>query len=68
MRPIPEEDAIKFATLHLDGAAHESWYHGLVTLGHSSINTYNELTNKLIERFDTKDLEVKFQGLAQIKQ
>lgn len=60
---MPEEDAIKFATLHLDGAAHEWWYHGLVTLGHSSIVTYNEFTNKFIERFDTKDPEVKFHEL-----
>lgn len=68
LRPMSEEDAIKFTTLHLDEAAHEWWYHGLVTLGHSSIVTYNEFTNKLIERFDTKDPEVKFCELAQLKQ
>ncbi|XP_059075207.1 uncharacterized protein LOC131875183 [Cryptomeria japonica] len=65
---MTKEDAIKFATLHLDGAANEWWYHGLVTLGHNLIATYNEFTNKLIKRFDTKDPEVRFRELAQLKQ
>ena len=39
-----EIDAIKLATLHLDGEAHEWWYHGLVTLGHSSIPSYLDFT------------------------
>jgi hypothetical protein len=29
-----ETEAISFATLHLEGEAHEWWHHGLVTLGH----------------------------------
>ena len=33
LNPMTETDAIKLATLHLDGEAHEWWYHGLVTLG-----------------------------------
>ena len=67
LRPMPEEDAIRFATLHLEGAAHEWWYHGLVTLGHNLITTYEEFTNRLIERFDVKDPEVSFRELAQLK-
>ena len=58
LRPMPEEDAIRFCTLHLEGVAHEWWYHGLVTLGHNLITTYEEFTNKLIERFDVKDSKV----------
>lgn len=54
LRPMPEEDAIKFATLHLDGVAHKWWYHGLATLGHNLITTYVEFINKLIERFDLR--------------
>lgn len=68
LRSMPEEDAIKFATLHLDGVAHEWWYHGLVTLGHILVNTYAEFTNKMIKIFDTKFPEVKFRELAQLKQ
>lgn len=68
LRPMEEEEAIKFAMLHLDGVAHEWWYHGLVTLGHRSITTYDEFTNKLIERFEKKDPEVHFRELAQLKQ
>ena len=55
-----EVDAIKLATLHLDGEAHKWWYHGLVTLGHSSITSYLDFTQRLIERFDQKDLEIHF--------
>ena len=68
LRPMPEEDAIRFSTLHLEGAAHEWWYHRLFTLGHNLTTTYEEFTNRLIERFDVKDLEVSFGELAQLKQ
>jgi len=39
-----EADAVKFAMLHLEGEAHEWWYHGLVTLGHSNITSYMDFT------------------------
>lgn len=35
-----EANAIQFATLHLEGEAHEWLYHGLVTLGHANITSY----------------------------
>ena len=63
-----ETDAIKLATLHLDGEAHEWWYHRLVTLGHNTITLYPDFTQRLIERFDQKHLEVHFRELAQLKQ
>ena len=63
-----EAGAIKLAMLHLDGEAHEWWYHGLVTLGHSSITSYLDFTQRLIERFDRKDPEIHFQELAQLRQ
>jgi hypothetical protein len=65
---MTEVEAIKLATLHLDGEAHEWWYHGLVTLGHSSITLYLDFTQRIIERFDRKDLEIHFRELAQFKQ
>lgn len=68
LRPMLEEDAIRFATLHLEEAAHEWWYHKLITLGHNLITTYDEFTNRLIERFDVKDPEVNFHELAPLKQ
>jgi hypothetical protein len=34
LNQMTESEAISFATLHLEGEAHEWWYHGLVTLGH----------------------------------
>ena len=66
--PMIEIDAIKLATLHLDGEAHEWLYHKLVTLGHNTITSYTDFTQRLIERFDRKDPEVHFRELAQLKQ
>lgn len=65
---MTKDDTIKFATLHLEGITHEWWYHGLVTQGHSLIDTYDEFYKILIERFDRKDLEVYFRELVQLKQ
>ena len=45
-----ETDAIKLATLHLDEEAHEWWYHELVTLGHNTITSYPDFTQRLIEQ------------------
>ena len=53
-----EAYAIKLATLHLDGEAHEWWYHRLMTLGHANITSYLQFTVRLIERFDRKDPEI----------
>jgi hypothetical protein len=55
LNPMTEAKAIKFTTLHLDGEAHEWWYHGLVTMGHANITSYLDFTQKLMERFDKKD-------------
>jgi len=67
LNQMTEEKAIKLATLHMDGEAHEWWYHGLVTMGHNSFS-YIEFTQRLIERFDRKDLELRFRELAQLRQ
>ncbi|XP_059065756.1 uncharacterized protein LOC131857345 [Cryptomeria japonica] len=68
LRPMIERDAIKFATLHLDGTAHEWWHNGLITLQHDEITTYQEFADLLVERFDKKDPESYFRELAQLKQ
>jgi hypothetical protein len=38
LNQMTKTEAINFATLHLEGEAHEWWHHGLVTLGHSHIH------------------------------
>jgi hypothetical protein len=35
LNPMREIDAIKFATMYLEGKAHDWWYHGLTTQGHN---------------------------------
>jgi len=44
LNPMREMDAIKFATMYLEGKAHDWWYHGLTTLGHNQIVAYTEFT------------------------
>jgi hypothetical protein len=65
---MTQVEEIKFSTLHLDGEAHEWWYHGLVTLGHANITSYEDFTQRLMEIFDKKDPEIHFRELAQLRQ
>ena len=67
LNPMKEADAIRFATLHLEGDAQEWWYHGLITLGHIDITSYQEFTQRLLERFERKDLELHFRELAHLR-
>ena len=55
-------------SLHIDGEAIEWWFHGMKTLGHDQVVTYEEFTRKLIERFDRRDLDISFRDLAHIRQ
>ena len=66
LNPMTKAVAIKLATLHLDEEAHEWWYHGLVTLGHNTITSYSDFTQRFMERFDKRDLEIHFRELAQL--
>lgn len=68
LNPLPETDAIRFATLHLEGGAQEWWYHGMITLDHSHITSYTEFTRRLLERFEKKDSKLHFRELAHLRQ
>jgi hypothetical protein len=65
---MTETKAISFTILHLEGEAHEWWHHGLVTLGHNHITSYREFIERLMDRFDMRDLEIHFMDLAQLRQ
>jgi hypothetical protein len=62
LNPMREMDAIKFATMYLEGKAHDWWYHGLTTLGHNQIVAYIEFTQRLIDRFDQGGSRATLQG------
>ena len=64
LNPMTESKVISFATLHLEGEAHEWWYHGLVTLGHNHFTSYLEFKERLMERFDWRDLKLHFRDLT----
>lgn len=65
---MEEENAIKYATLHLLGKAHDWWFHEVTTLGHGQITSYRDFTQKLIDRFDREDHELHFKEITQMKQ
>ena len=65
---VPEMEVIKIAALHLEGEAHDWWFHGLSTLGHSNVTAYSKFTRILVDRFGRRDLEAPFMGLAKLKQ
>ena len=65
---MPEEEAIKFTTLHLEGITHEWWHHGMVTLVHVQIISYAEFIERLIDLFDKKDPKLNFKEFAQLKE
>lgn len=58
IRPMSEVEAIKYVMLHLEGDSHDWWYHGMVTLQHNQVTSYQDFVDKLLERFDQKDPEV----------
>jgi len=59
-----ETEEFKFSTIHLDGEAHEWWYHGLVMLGHANIRSHEDFTHRLMDQFDKKDMKIHFKELA----
>lgn len=46
LSPMTEEEAIKFAILHLEDLAHEWWHHGIVTQEFGQVNSYADFTQK----------------------
>ena len=65
---MTERDVIKLATLHLDGEANDWWFHGIKTIGHDQVTTYEEFTRRLIEIFERRDPGISFRELAHVKQ
>ena len=61
-------EAIKIVALHLEGEAHDWWFHGISTLGNANVTTYSEFTQRLVERFDRRYPEEPFIELAKLKQ
>jgi len=62
-----KKKVIKYATLNLDGEAHEWWYRGIVTLGKISITSYLDFTQGIMDQFDKKDPKFHFRELIQLR-
>ena len=57
-------DAIRYATLNLEGTTHDWWSRGMVTLQHNQVTSYQDFVDKLVERFDKKYMETFFHDIA----
>ena len=63
-----EREVINMATLHLDGESNEWWLHGMNTLGHDQVTTYEEFTRTLIDRFERRYPGISFREIVHVKQ
>lgn len=48
--------------------AYDWWHYGLVTQGHELLRSYRDFNDRLIARFDRKDVELYYRDLAQLRQ
>lgn len=53
---MTELETIKMATLHMEGEAHNWWFHGLATLGHVNVTSYEDFTRRVVEHFDQREI------------
>ena len=60
--------SIKLEALHIDGEDNDLWFHGMNTLGHDQVFTYEEFTWRLAKIFDRRDPDIAFRELAHIRQ
>lgn len=63
INPMDEEKGLQNMTMCLDGVAYEWWHHGLITLGHNEVTTFQEFIQKMLKRFEQKNMEY-FKELA----
>ena len=68
LNPMVEMDPIKLVSIHIYGGAIYWWFHGMKTLGHDQVVTYEEFTRKLTKRFDRRDPDISFWDLQHIRQ
>lgn len=53
---------------NLDGMAYDWWHHGLITQRHALVSTFDQFFQKVLTRFDKKDVEEYFKELDTLKQ
>ena len=68
MHQVSEEEAIRVATLHLEGKAHDWWSCEFYSLNYANEITYAKFIKRLVRRFDQKHSETSLVELAKPKQ
>ena len=49
LNQMTEGEAIKIATLHLEGEVHDWWFHVLTTFGDAGVTTYDDFIKRVLE-------------------
>lgn len=62
-----EEEAINFASLHLEVNALNSWHHGMVSQGYAHITMFKEFTRRTVKRFNQKKKNDYFLDLNSLR-
>lgn len=65
---LVEEDAIQFASLHLEGDALKWWQYGVISQMYFHITSFNEFARQLVKRFDRKKENDYFQDFTSLSQ
>lgn len=63
-----EEEAINFASFHIEGDALEWWHHGMVSQGYAYITMFKEFIRWLVKRFNQKKENDYFKYLNLLRQ
>ena len=63
-----ESDVVQFVSLYLEDAAYDWWYHGMTTQGHDQVTTFDDFSQRMIDRFHLKDDEEYSKELSKLKQ
>ena len=68
LNPMKENDVVQFASLHREDAAYDWWYHGMTTQGHDQVTTFDDFSQRVMDRFDLKDNDEYFKELSNLRQ
>ncbi|XP_077246914.1 uncharacterized protein LOC143886710 [Tasmannia lanceolata] len=63
-----EADKVRYAILHLDGAAHDWWHQGRRTLDHDQVTHFADFNRRLLQMFDQVPTKQHFRELADLRQ
>lgn len=67
LNPMYEEDIIKLAILHMEGVVWDWWQYEKRMQNHTPIQTFEKLCQRILERFDPRDVDECFGKFAELR-